>query len=106
VGSILANMGEHQLTIRDYLRRNNLNVTNQYLQATSRQASDSGQAGRRDSTERAAVCEQVPPDSVHSPKQMLFAGRRRSGERILFGSQSAYWNQVDPDFQKGVWGTD
>jgi integrase len=35
VGSILAGMGEHQLTIRDYLRHSNLNVTNQYLQATS-----------------------------------------------------------------------
>ena len=28
-------MREHQLTIRDYLRHSNLNVTNQYLQATS-----------------------------------------------------------------------
>src|ERR1700724_4527869 len=31
VGSILADMGEHQLTIRDYLRHSNLNVTNQYV---------------------------------------------------------------------------
>jgi integrase len=36
VGSMLADMGEHQLTIRDYLRHSNLNVTNQYLQATSK----------------------------------------------------------------------
>jgi integrase len=36
VGSILASMGEHQLTIRDYLRHSNLSVTNQYLQATSK----------------------------------------------------------------------
>jgi len=36
VGSILADMGEHQLTSRDYLRHSNLNVTNQYLQATSK----------------------------------------------------------------------
>ena len=35
VGSLLAGLGEHQLTIRDYLRDSNLNVTNQYLQATS-----------------------------------------------------------------------
>jgi len=28
--------GEHQLTIRDYLRPSNLNVTNQSLQATSK----------------------------------------------------------------------
>jgi integrase len=36
VGSILATIGEHQLTIRDYLRHSNLSVTNQYLQATSK----------------------------------------------------------------------
>jgi integrase len=34
VGTMLADMGEHQLTIRDYLRHSNLNVTNKYLQAT------------------------------------------------------------------------
>ena len=28
-------MGEHQLTIRDYLRHSNLQVTNKYLQATA-----------------------------------------------------------------------
>jgi len=32
---MLAEMGEHQLTIRDYLRHSNLHVTNKYLQATS-----------------------------------------------------------------------
>ena len=36
VGTMLAEMGEHQLTIRDYLRHSNLHVTNKYLQATSR----------------------------------------------------------------------
>ncbi len=35
VGTMMADMGEHQLTIRDYLRHSNLNVTNKYLQATS-----------------------------------------------------------------------
>jgi hypothetical protein len=35
-GMVLVHMGEHQLTIRDYLRHSNLNVTNQYLQATSK----------------------------------------------------------------------
>ncbi len=34
VGTMLAEMGEHQLTIRDYLRHANLHVTNKYLQAT------------------------------------------------------------------------
>ncbi|HTC92051.1 MAG TPA: site-specific integrase [Terriglobales bacterium] len=36
VGTMLAEMGEHQLTIRDYLRHANLHVTNKYLQATPR----------------------------------------------------------------------
>ena len=36
VGTVLAEMGEHQLTIRDYLRHSNLHVTNKYLQATSK----------------------------------------------------------------------
>jgi integrase len=36
VGTMLAEMGEHQLTIRDYLRHANLHVTNKYLQATSK----------------------------------------------------------------------
>ena len=35
VGTMLAEMGEHQLTTRDYLRHSNLHVTNKYLQATA-----------------------------------------------------------------------
>ncbi len=35
VGSMFAEMGEHQLMIRDYLRHANLHVTNKYLQATT-----------------------------------------------------------------------
>ena len=31
VGTMLAEMGEHQLTIRGYLRHSNLHVTNKYL---------------------------------------------------------------------------
>ena len=43
VGTMLAEMGELQLTIRDYLRHSTLHVTNKYLQATAetkRQAQD------------------------------------------------------------------
>ena len=36
VGTVLAELGEHQLTIRDYLRNSNLSVTNKYLQAASK----------------------------------------------------------------------
>lgn len=35
-GTVLAELGEHQLTIRDYLRHANLSVTNKYLQAASK----------------------------------------------------------------------
>jgi integrase len=35
VGTMLAEMGEHQLTIRDYLRHSNLHFTNKYLQNRS-----------------------------------------------------------------------
>jgi hypothetical protein len=33
---LLAELGEHQLTIRDFLRHSNLSVTNKYLQAASK----------------------------------------------------------------------
>ena len=35
-GTMLAEMGEHQLTIRDYQRHSNLHVTNKYMRATSK----------------------------------------------------------------------
>jgi hypothetical protein len=35
VATMLAEIGEHQLTIRDYLRHANLSVTNKYLHATA-----------------------------------------------------------------------
>jgi integrase len=35
-GTVLAELGEQQLTIRDYLRHANLSVTNKHLQAASK----------------------------------------------------------------------
>jgi integrase len=40
VGTLLAELGEHQLTIRDYLRHSNLSVTNKDLQAASKMKRD------------------------------------------------------------------
>jgi len=40
VGTLLAELGEHQLTIRYYLRHSNLSVTNKYLQAASKTRRD------------------------------------------------------------------
>jgi integrase len=34
--TVLADLGEHQLTIGDYLRHSNLSVTNKYVQAASK----------------------------------------------------------------------
>jgi hypothetical protein len=51
-------LGEHQLTIRDFLRHSNLNVANKYLQATTGyQAAGARQTGRRDPADRAVVAE-------------------------------------------------
>jgi hypothetical protein len=46
VGTLLAEMGEHQLTIRDYLRHSNLSVTNKYLQGRRTRNGRPGQVGR------------------------------------------------------------
>ncbi len=35
-GTVPAELGEHQLTTRDYLRHSNLSATNKYLQAASK----------------------------------------------------------------------
>jgi hypothetical protein len=35
IARVSSELGEHQLTIRDYLRHSNLRVTNKYLQAAS-----------------------------------------------------------------------
>lgn len=36
LGTALAELGEHQLTIRDHLRHSSLGATNQFLQAASK----------------------------------------------------------------------
>jgi hypothetical protein len=75
VGTVLAELGEHQLTIRDYLRHSNLSVTNKYLQAASHSkrnaqarlveaivpvhllpAASSAQAGGDDGTRTRGLC--------------------------------------------------
>ncbi len=40
VGTLLAELGEHQLTIRDYLRHANFSVTNKYLQGSPKAKRD------------------------------------------------------------------
>ena len=107
VGSTLADMGEHQLTIRDYLRHSNLDLTNQYLQATSnirQPLTPRGSSSMR--SFRADRCKQNKSnDSVNSPRQIVGAGQQRSAENILcLRSRSAYWTQTDPDPREGVLG--
>jgi hypothetical protein len=69
------------------------------------QASRSGQTGRSDPAQRISVCKQVPPDSVNSPKKDTVRRSATIYKRCLFGSGSAYWTLMDPDFQKGFWAT-
>ena len=88
VGSMLAEMGEHQLTIRDYLRHSNLHVTNKYLQATTEeQAPGAREIGGCDPAGRFAVGEQVKPDPVGAEERVpeLFEGMSGGGalERLL-----------------------
>jgi hypothetical protein len=65
VGSMLAEMGEHQLTIRDYLRHANLHVTNKYLQAASQtKTAGTREVGGGYSAFRAALEEQIQPGPV------------------------------------------
>ncbi len=75
VGSILAGMGEHQLTIHDYLRHSHLNVTNQILAGDfEHQASRPREAGRRDPAHGVLVREQINSGSVNPAKRV---GTRR-----------------------------
>jgi len=66
VGTMLAEMGEHQLTIRDYLRHSNLHVTNKYLQATPESKRRAQGNWWSDLAGWLAVGEQINSDSVAS----------------------------------------
>ena len=86
VGSILAEMGEHQLTSRDFLRHSHLNVTNQHLQATSNTTSGWRRTNWYMRSPRLIVIEkQVPSDPIvplgiafsHSAQHCSVAAMRR-----------------------------
>jgi hypothetical protein len=92
---MLAEMGEHQLTIRDYLRHSNLHVTNKYLQATP-ERKRLAQAGWF------AAGEQINSHSVvgcWSARSRIRSRECAAGGvlRLL-----AYWTQTDPDFFLGL----
>ena len=79
VGTMLAEMGEHQLMIRDYLRHANLHVTNKYLQATT-------------TSKRVAqgswwtlFCQ----GACYRQANQLWSTR--------FPARKPYWTQMDPD---------
>jgi hypothetical protein len=75
VGTMLANMGEHQLTIRDYLRHSKLTVTNKYLQATCKnKRTAQGKLVDAIFAERRAVAKQINTDPMkHSDRLMKAA---------------------------------
>lgn len=99
VGTMLAEMGEHQLTIRDYLRHSTLHVTNKYLQATAE-------------TKREAQVKLVnailPAGFVVGRSTLILnsdSRRRRSSVlgRVLWGW--AYRTQMDPDLFSPFFGS-
>jgi hypothetical protein len=75
---MLAEMGEHQLTIRNYLRHSNLHVTNKYLQATSEdQTLGTGQIGRCDFADRYFAKDK--PDPMNAFDERFQVGSLSSG---------------------------
>ncbi len=84
VGSTLAEMGEHRLMIREYLRHANLRVTNKYLQANdNEQAFSTRKVGGRHSARGRAIGKQISSGPLDSPRgnligpkwtQTVFAG--------------------------------
>jgi hypothetical protein len=103
VGTLLAEMGEHQLTIRDYLRHSYLSVTNKYFLAASnrkRKAQDKlleailpVQMRVRTivEAEAQAGCTLAAPRSSNGPAVNLWKiwrGRRESNPRRLLSQNS------------------
>jgi len=95
VGSMLADMGEHQLMIRDYLRHSNLHVTNKYLQATTKSKRlaqgklvDAILPGGELSASKSNLIQQVPRSWFLSIVWM---------RGIIGGGRNADWTQTDPD---------
>ena len=64
VGTVLAELGEHQLTIRDYLRHSNLSVTNKYLQTASK-TKRKAQARLVEAILRCSCCRRKPWNRLH-----------------------------------------
>ena len=89
--------GEHQLTIRDYLRHGNLNVTNKYLQATAdAEADGSRQTGRRNLADRPLVTKQKHPHSIALPHAMRAINSVAT--RVSLTSVWSWGAQLAPDW--------
>jgi integrase len=96
VGTMLAEMGEHQLMICDYLRHSDLHVTNKYLQATTKSKRlaqgklvDAILPGGR------AVGKQINLDPL--AREVRFFGLFGWGETANRQMGNACWTQTDPD---------
>jgi len=85
VGTMLAEMGEHQLTIRDYLRHSNLHVTNKYVQATSKtKRLAQRQVGRSDFAD-GYFAEDKPASTNASPHHFQNAFKTSELSRVAVG---------------------
>jgi hypothetical protein len=97
VGTMLAEMGEQQLTIRDYLRHSNLHVMNKYLQATPE--------SKR--LAQGKLVDAILPGGLLSAGKSILVLERAfldSFERMRGGRSASktYWTQTDPDFFLGL----
>ena len=94
VGSMLAEMGEHQLMIRDYLRHSNLHVTNKYLQATTK-SKRLAQGKLVDAILPGGVLSGSKSNRIqYPPKSSFLSIVWKRG--IIGGYGNAYWTQNGP----------
>jgi Phage integrase family len=96
VGTMLAEMGEHQFMIRDYLRHSDLHVTNKYLQATTK-SKRLAQGKLVDAILSVGVLSGSKSTLDPLAREVRFFGLLGWGETANPRMGNAYWTQTDPD---------
>ena len=100
VGTMLAEMGEHQLMIRDYLRHSDLHVTNKYLQATTK-SKRLAQGKLVDAILPGGVLSGSKSTPINCSEKVRFSRLIGWEKERIARSGNAYWTQTDPDWFLG-----